>query len=153
MQVFKFGGASIQDADRIRNMGKIITNFKNEKILIVISALGKTTNALEKVAIAFMKNNLEEAKQLFSFLEIEHNALAQDLMPENEAKICIANLQQIYAEADWILHDTPVREADYYYDQLVCLGEIMSTTLIYSLHLNQGSLRSCFYISLVRRPE
>ena len=131
MQVFKFGGASIQDADRIRNMGKIITNFKNEKILIVISALGKTTNALEKVAIAFMQNNLEEAKQLFSFLEIEHNALAQDLMPENEAKICIANLQQIYAEADWILHDTPVREADYYYDQLVCLGEIMSTTLIY----------------------
>jgi aspartate kinase len=131
MQVFKFGGASIQDAERIRNMGKIITNFKNEKILIVISALGKTTNALEKVAIAFMQNNLEEAKQLFSFLEIEHNALAQDLMPENEAKICIANLQQIYAEADWILHDTPVREADYYYDQLVCLGEIMSTTLIY----------------------
>jgi aspartate kinase len=129
MKVFKFGGASIADADKIRNVGSIIKAHASEKLVVVISALGKTTNALEKVVAAFAKNELEEAKQLFSFLEIEHNALAQDLMPEKEAVACIAELQNIYAEADWILHDKPVREYDYYYDQLVCLGELMSTTL------------------------
>jgi aspartate kinase len=138
MKVFKFGGASIADAYCIRNIGGIIKTYQNEKLLIVVSALGKTTNAIEKVVNAFTQNNLVEATQLFQFLEIEHNALAQDLLPEQEAKICIEHLQNIYAEADWILHDAPVREYDYYYDQLVCLGELMSTTLLQHYFVSIG---------------
>jgi aspartate kinase len=138
MKVFKFGGASIADASCIRNIGGIIKTYQNQKILIVVSALGKTTNAIEKVVNAFAQNNLEEATQFFQFLEIEHNALAQDLLPEQEAKICIEQLQNIYAEADWILHDAPVREYDYYYDQLVCLGELMSTTLLQHYFVSIG---------------
>jgi aspartate kinase len=50
MKVFKFGGASVNSADRVRNLGKIVKQYPDEKLLIVISAMGKTTNALEKVA-------------------------------------------------------------------------------------------------------
>jgi aspartate kinase len=130
MKIFKFGGASIQDADRIKNMANILQSFSSEKLVLVVSALGKTTNALELVADAHWQKDLTKAKELFSNLEVQHNALAQDLMKIEEANICIADLQNIYAEADWILHDAPVRSQEYYYDQLVCLGEMMSTTLV-----------------------
>jgi len=53
MKVFKFGGASINSIDRIKNVGKILGSFKGEPILVIISAIGKTTNALEKVAESF----------------------------------------------------------------------------------------------------
>jgi aspartate kinase len=130
MKIFKFGGASIADAARIKNMVNIVKQYEAEKLLIVISALGKTTNHLEKVVQAFLEKNLEQAKQIFSEIEVIHNAIVQDLLPMAEAQICIAALQNIYNEADWILHDAPVREAHYYYDQLVCLGELMSTTIV-----------------------
>jgi aspartate kinase len=137
IQVFKFGGASIENADRIKQMAAIVQNNLQHKLVLVVSAMGKTTNALEQVAQAYCKGDLQAAKQLFEFQEINHNALAQDLMPAAEAQQCIDALKNIYAEADWILHDKPVRSADYYYDQLVCLGEMMSTTVVahYLKHL------------------
>jgi aspartate kinase len=55
MQVFKFGGASVNSVERIKNIASILQNYSNEKMLIVISAMGKTTNALEKVAEAFFE--------------------------------------------------------------------------------------------------
>ena len=65
MKVFKFGGASINTAERIQNAGNILRSYKGEKILVIISAMGKTTNALEKVAEAFFASKKEEALQLF----------------------------------------------------------------------------------------
>jgi aspartate kinase len=137
MQVFKFGGASIQDAERIRNMANIIKSHIQQPLLLVISALGKTTNALEQVAQAYNKHDANAA-ELFALIEAQHNALAQDLMDTTASQACIAQLQQIYAEADWILHSPAVREADYNYDQLVCLGELMSTTIISHYFNTQG---------------
>jgi aspartate kinase len=130
MKIFKFGGASIANASCIKNIAALMQDYKSEKTMLVISALGKTTNALEQVAIAYNSNNLVNAKELFSLIEAEHNALAQELMPNETCKNCISDLQNIYAEADWILHDAPTRTADYYYDQIVCLGEMMSTTIL-----------------------
>ncbi len=65
MKVFKFGGASVQNIDRIQLVADILKSYPNEKILIVISAMGKTTNALEKVTEAFFNNHKEEALLLF----------------------------------------------------------------------------------------
>ncbi len=59
MQVFKFGGASVSTIDRIYKVNDILKNYTGEKILVVISAMGKTTNALEKVAEAFYDNRKE----------------------------------------------------------------------------------------------
>ena len=65
MKVFKFGGASINSFERIQNLAVILKEYKGEKILIVISAMGKITNALEKVVEAFYSGRKEDALQLF----------------------------------------------------------------------------------------
>jgi aspartate kinase len=130
MKIFKFGGASIADAVRIKNMGDILLDYKNEKLVLVISALGKTTNALEKVAYSFCAHDKLESIALFEQLELAHNNLAETLLTD-KSEPCLVALSNIYAEADWILNENPVRHPDYYYDQIVCLGEMMSTTIVH----------------------
>jgi len=66
MKVFKFGGASINSIERIHNVAKIIQNFAGEKLFIIISAMGKTTNNLEKVVETFFEGNKEGALALFN---------------------------------------------------------------------------------------
>ena len=70
MKVFKFGGASINSIERIQNLAAILNGFRDEKILIVISAMGKITNALEKVAEEFFSGKKEEALLLFEKIRL-----------------------------------------------------------------------------------
>jgi aspartate kinase len=79
MKVFKFGGASINSIERIKNVGKIIESFKGDNILVIISAIGKTTNALEKVAESFFAGNKDESLQLFTAIKNEHLTLVEQL--------------------------------------------------------------------------
>jgi aspartate kinase len=127
MNVFKFGGASINSIERIENVGKIIKSFGSEKILIIISAMGKTTNALEKVVDAFFAGNQKEALDLFEAIKNEHNYVLQQLIKKEST-----SLKDFYTEIEWLLHDKPVRAYDYYYDQIVCCGELLSTALVSS---------------------
>ncbi len=131
MQVFKFGGASINNIERIENVAKIIQSFGADKILIIISAMGKTTNALEKVVDAFFAGNQKEALDLFETIKNEHNYVLQQLIKKESAI-----LKDFYTEIEWLLHDKPVREYDYYYDQIVCCGELLSTVLV-SAYFNE----------------
>lgn len=125
MKVFKFGGASINSTERIENVAKIIRSFKGEKLLIIISAMGKVTNALEKVAEEFYKGNKEGAIALFTELKEEHHTVARQLTGET-----IQQFIDIFTEVEWLLHDKPVRDYDYYYDQIVCCGELLSTIAV-----------------------
>ena len=131
MNVFKFGGASINSIERIENVGKIIKFFGSEKILIIISAMGKTTNALEKVVDAFFAGNQKEALDLFEAIKNEHNYVLQQLIKKEST-----SLKDFYTEIEWLLHDKPVRAYDYYYDQIVCCGELLSTALV-SAYFNE----------------
>jgi len=131
MNVFKFGGASINSIERIENVGKIIKSFGSEKILIIISAMGKTTNALEKVVDAFFAGNQKEALDLFEAIKNEHNYVLQQLIKKESS-----SLKDFYTEIEWLLHDKPVRAYDYYYDQIVCCGELLSTALV-SAYFNE----------------
>lgn len=130
MKVFKFGGASISSVERIQNVAKIIQQYRGEKLLIIFSAMGKVTNDLEKVANAFYAGNKEESLALFYQVKQMHLDLSQQL--NNQA---IAELSNIFTEIEWLLHDKPVRDYDYYYDQIVCCGELLSTVCI-SEYLN-----------------
>ncbi|HTB51543.1 MAG TPA: aspartate kinase [Ferruginibacter sp.] len=125
MKVFKFGGASINSIDRIKNVGKILDSFKGDPILVIISAIGKTTNALEKVAESFFAGNKEEALHLFAAIKSEHIALVAQLGLRS-----VAGLGDLFTEVEWLLHDKPVRDYDYYYDQIVCCGELLSTAIL-----------------------
>lgn len=138
MKVFKFGGASINSIERIHNVAGIIQSFKGQKILIIISAMGKTTNALEKVAAAFFEGKREEALQLFSEIKNTHNQVASELNVAVEASVLI---KDIYTEVEWLLHDKPVRDFDYYYDQIVCCGELLSTAIVSSF-LNSQQMKN-----------
>ncbi|HET7898917.1 MAG TPA: aspartate kinase, partial [Flavisolibacter sp.] len=123
---------------RIRNVGEILTKFKGEKILVVVSAMGKTTNALEKVAEAFFAGKKEEALQLFAVVEESHNAVADELLGQPHPL-----LTDFYTEIEWLLHDKPVRPYDYYYDQIVCIGEMLSSVIV-SHYLNQVGVQNAW---------
>lgn len=131
MNVFKFGGVSINSIERIENVGKIIKSFSSEKILIIISAMGKTTNAFEKVVDAFFAGNQKEALDLFEAIKNEHNYILQQLIKKEST-----SLKDFYTEIEWLLHDKPIRAYDYYYDQIVCYGELLSTALV-SAYFNE----------------
>jgi aspartate kinase len=134
MKIFKFGGASISTIERIENVAKIIQQYSGEKLLIVISAMGKTTNALEKVAEAFFNRDKTKALELFSTIKQEHISLYQTLVDENANE-----LLDFFTELEWLLHDKPVRDYDYYYDQVVCIGELLSSSIL-SAYLNKSGV-------------
>ena len=135
MKVFKFGGASISNIDRIQNVRNILKEYKGEKLLIIISAMGKTTNALEKVVDAFYNNRKDEALSLFDKVKKGHIMTAKYLLVTHYLP-CEAQLKDFFTEAEWLLHDNPVQTYDYYYDQVVCIGELLSSTII-SFYLNE----------------
>ena len=138
MKVFKFGGASVNSVERIKAVGEILKYYSGEKLLVVISAMGKTTNALEKVVQAFYEERKEDALQLFEQVKQQHLNTAKYLLV-TQALACEQQLKDFFTEVEWMLHDKPVREYDYYYDQVVCVGELLSTAIV-SHYLNEKGI-------------
>lgn len=140
MKVFKFGGASVNSFERIQNVKTIVHSFEGEQLVIIISAMGKTTNALEKVVENFHQGNKEEALQLFNIIKQQHLTTAKYLLVTHYNR-CEAHLKEIFTEVEWLIQDKPVRSYDYYYDQIVCAGELMSTIII-SHYLNEVGIEN-----------
>lgn len=140
MKVFKFGGASINTVERIKNTSDIIASFKGEKLLIIISAMGKTTNALEKVVDAFFAGRKEDALRLFEEVKQAHLNTLKYIITLNWQQ-AEEQLKEFFTEVEWLLHDRPVRGYDYYYDQVVCCGELLSTSLV-SIYLNERGIKN-----------
>jgi aspartate kinase len=140
MQVFKFGGASVNSVERIKNLGGILNKYQGEKLLVVVSAMGKTTNALEKVTGSFFSGNTNEALQLFEQVKQQHLSTAKYLLVSHYLS-CEEQLKNFFTEVEWLLHDKPVRDFDYYYDQVVCIGELLSTSIV-SVYLNEVAIQN-----------
>lgn len=138
MKVFKFGGASVNSVERIQKIPLIIREHNLGPLVVIISAMGKTTNALEKVAEAFFAGKTEEALSLFEIIKQQHLQTAKYLLVTHYLN-CESRLRSFFTEVEWLLHDKPVRDFDYYYDQIVCSGELMSTAII-SAYLNETGL-------------
>jgi aspartate kinase len=129
MLVFKFGGASINNIERIKNTANIIKEHSSQKLLVVISAMGKTTNALEKIAQAYFEERKEDALLLLEQVKQNHIEVVKYLLVTNW-KEAEDQLKNFFTEIEWMLHDKPVRNYDYYYDQIVCCGELFSTCIV-----------------------
>ena len=138
MKVFKFGGASVNNVERIQNLAGIVKMYEQEQLVIIISAMGKTTNSLEKVAESFFAGHKEEALRLFDVVKQHHLTISKYLLV-TKFNECLAQLTDFFTEVEWLLHDKPVREFDYYYDQVVCMGELLSTCII-SHYLNETGI-------------
>ncbi|HEX8314996.1 MAG TPA: aspartate kinase, partial [Flavisolibacter sp.] len=145
MKVFKFGGASVSTTERIRNVASILKKYEGEQLLVIVSAMGKTTNALEKVVDAFYSGKKEEALQHFEDIKESHSAILNELIPDitNSSLITHHSLSDFFTEVEWLLHDKPVRDFDYYYDQIVCIGEMLSSVIV-SNYLNAAGVQNAW---------
>lgn len=139
MKVFKFGGASIKDAAAIKNVAAIIERYKEEKLIIVISAIGKTTNALEKIVAAYFYKK-PAAKQLVDELKKQHLTIIEELFTVKENKEGIAkDIDQLFHRIIIQLNKEPRASYDFIYDQIVSTGELLSSKII-AAYLNQQAI-------------
>lgn len=127
MKVFKFGGASIKDVEAIKNVGNILKQYSKEKLLIVVSAMGKTTNALEAVLESYVAED-GTAFEKYEALKTQHNEFLMELFPADHEVFAIVN--DAFIEIEWVIEEPPQDEYDYLYDQVVSVGELVSSKII-----------------------
>lgn len=127
MRVFKFGGASLRDVENIKNVSEIIRNNCDTPLLIVVSAIGKTTNALEDVVRAYFAQN-NTATDILNTVREKHEKIMHTLFDKNDE--VWAQINDLFVEADWVLEDEPHDAFDYIYDQIVSLGELLSSRIM-----------------------
>ncbi len=139
MRIFKFGGASVTDAASVKNVAAILSFFKNEPLVVVISAMGKTTNALEKVVNAYY-NKEEGLQQYIKEVKDYHAEIIQKLGFKNEHPIN-GELENTFVEIGWILEEEPLRGYGFAYDQIVSQGELISTRIV-SAFLNDNGFKN-----------
>ncbi len=125
VQVHKFGGASVKDAISIENIGSIVKNRLPSPSLIVVSALGKTTNLLEKLVNAYY--NAEDTTEHFSLFKDQHISIATELQLHQDA---LDDLNELFVTIEWVLEEEPIDQYAYYYDQIVSVGELLSSTIL-----------------------
>jgi aspartate kinase len=134
MQVYKFGGASIQNAEAIKNVGNILKNFKGDQLLIVISAIGHTTNKLAALTNAYL--NLEPAAAtLLEEVKQDHFNILQELFPSQHTAV-FDDLNNAFVEIEWLLEEEPADTPDYIFDQIVSIGEVASSKIV-AAYLNK----------------
>lgn len=141
MKVFKFGGVSIKDAEAVKNVGEIITGYPDQKILIVISAVGKSTNKLEEITQLYIDSNSELASKIAT-LKKEHINIVESLSNDHktdETKIIFEQLkvdiEKIFGYLEKLFSNEANQDYDIIYDQVVPVGELLSTKIV-SAYLN-----------------
>lgn len=132
MQVFKFGGASVKDATSVRNVAQILKKYEQEDLVIVVSAMGKMTNAFEKLVQAYLKTEDDFKKQL-THIRDYHFAIVKELFLDRAEITSI--LETYFAGISHFFIRNKSDDYDYIYDQIVGYGELLSTKIIsYYLH-------------------
>lgn len=128
-QVFKFGGASIRDAAAIRHLGELLAQFPGRPLIVVVSAMGKTTNALEALLAAARGSDDADYRERLAALRHDHLATAETLFGE-KAEPVARRIEALIDELDRRHRDHAQRERPFHYDQTVGFGELLSTTIV-----------------------
>lgn len=142
MQVFKFGGASVSDAQAVRNVLSVIQNHGKKPLMVVVSAMGKTTNALEMVWQLREQGQMDKANAQLDVVVEKHNLICNDLfLPESEGFEMVSNL---WSQLSEVVQESPAADRDYEYDRIVPFGELVSTTII-SVFLNENGQKNTWF--------
>ena len=128
MKIFKFGGASIKDALGVKNIAHILHQEGASNCLLVISAMGKMTNAFENIVNSYVNNDQEKLTESIDFTINYHTKIISDLF-QDEHEIH-QNITILFGEMIHFLAKNIAKEYDYLYDQIVCYGELLSTTIV-----------------------
>lgn len=137
MKVFKFGGASVKTAEAVKNVANIIYNHAHGPLIVVISAMGKTTNALEKLTEAFFEQKEAERLRIFDEIKHFHLDLALELFG-NEKHMAFNTIEQSFYHLYYYLKEPPGKNYNFEYDRIVSFGEIISTQIVAHYLANQG---------------
>ena len=130
-RVFKFGGASVKSADGVRNLLSIIKMHSNNKLVVVVSAMGKTTNALESILAERINANLELCALKIDELKNYHLRIVNDLWQNTDNTFILSELDRLFAQmSDTLSSISSKTDYDYSYDQIVSFGELISTTIV-----------------------
>ena len=125
MNVFKFGGASVKDASGVRQVAEIVKSQCVNDV-VVISAMGKTTNSLEELVSAYINRKLDRAQAVLSIIKAYHTNIMNELEGD------FSTVQETFNELDQYLANEPAGSANEIYDRIVSLGEILSTQLVFA---------------------
>ena len=138
MKIFKFGGASVKDSDGVKNLVKILNYLDQQQTLIVVSAMGKTTNSLELLVKNYFDNKDDlqySLNEVFNF----HNKILDDLFKEDNHQI-FSDVKEVFENLRGFLKRNKSPDYSFVYDQVVSFGEILSTKIINS-YLNYSNIR------------
>ncbi|MEP2239926.1 MAG: aspartate kinase [Maribacter sp.] len=128
MRVFKFGGASVKDADAVKNVVKVLQEVGYENTLLVVSAMGKTTNAMEDIINAYFDDKQEIPSKVAELVDY-HHAIVSDLFPNAQHAI-YKEIKILIDEINGFLVWNKSPNYNFVYDQIVGYGELLSTTII-----------------------
>lgn len=139
MQVYKFGGASVKDASGVKNLALVLQKMGYKDLLIVVSAMGKTTNALEVVISNYFKNKAELQSSLQEVIKF-HNDILFDLF-EDEKQPVFKKIKSLFDELKAFFRVNKSPNYNFVYDQVVGYGELVSTTIV-SEYLNTIGIKN-----------
>ena len=139
MRVFKFGGASVKDANGVKNLASVLKTIGHENTLVVISAMGKTTNAMELVIKNYFEHKDELQSSIHEVIKY-HNEILLDLF-ENERHLVFEAVKTLFDEMSLFFKSNKSPDYNYVYDQTIGFGELISTTII-SHYLNEIGLEN-----------
>lgn len=135
MKIYKFGGASVKSADGVRNLEKILGNA-NDKVVVVVSAMGKMTNALECVVNSFFNKKSDTAQNIEKVITY-HEEIIKELFGENRVSVDLM-IEELFSNLREITNQKPSLSYDYEYDRIVSFGELMSTTIVAAYLQSRG---------------
>jgi aspartate kinase len=136
MKIFKFGGASVKDAPGVKNILNVLRQTGHENTLIVVSAMGKTTNALEEVVHSFFESDSTHIPHLETVRQNHHRIIAN--LFETDAKAITQKVDVLFEGVLSFLATTDADDYSLVYDQVVSVGELVSTTIISHYMQQQG---------------
>lgn len=140
MKIFKFGGASVKDANAVKNVATVLSNYgTDDHVVVVISAMGKITNALERLTDAVFYKK-EDAQLVLDEIKKYHFDIIEALFPDKNHSV-YNEINNTFVELDWAVEDEPTENYNYEYDKIVSLGEIISTKIVNS-YLNECGINS-----------
>jgi aspartate kinase len=137
LQVYKFGGASIESPERMKALLPIIAEA-NDQLIVVVSAKGKTTNLLETIVYEACNGSKQKASEILKTLEEDHLDYASKVLNETAFEKIKSELNEYFSELQWAVDDATAARFDYSYDQIVCMGEILSTKIFCSYLQHEG---------------
>ena len=136
MRVFKFGGASVKDADGVKNVATVLKQTGHEQLVVVVSAMGKTTNALEQIVASYLQQEPELKTQMIGLHRYHFDIV--DALFEHKQHPIYQKTQALFTDLQTTLDRNKSKQYDYIYDQVVSYGELISTTIISEYLADQG---------------